>query len=126
MNTRTLVVSALASLVASGAALAQGNSYPDNYISPQALNSQTTRAEVKAQLLTAQADGTLQVAPLFDPQQVAHKSSLTRAQVLAELRRSQLIDGATFSDTDYPQQTAIVGQRSREDVRAATLAARAR
>jgi hypothetical protein len=128
MNTRTLIAAAFASvatLAASGAAVAQIDAYPENYTGPQVVKSETTRAEVKAQVLTAQANGTLQIQSLNYPRQMAQKSTLTRAEVTAELRRPQLDDAVIYGLAGYPYQSAFVSQRSRDDVRAETMTASA-
>lgn len=126
MNTRNLIVTALVALTASGAALAQIAAYPENYTGPEQVKSQVSRATVKAQVLTAQADGTLQIQPLNYPVQTALKSKLTRAEVTAELQDTRLDDAVIYGITSYPYQSGFVSQRSRADVRAETLTASAK
>ncbi len=126
MNTRNLIAAALVTFAASGAALAQIDAYPENYTGPEQVQSQTSRAAVKAQVLTAQANGSLQIQDLNYPVRVAPKSTLSRAEVRAELRRSQLDEAQIYGDTAYPYQSAFVSQRSRDEVRAETVAALAR
>jgi hypothetical protein len=128
MNTRTLIAAAFASVAAlatSGAAMAQIDAYPENGPGTQVMKSELTRAEVKAQVLMAQADGTLQIQDQNYPRQVAQKSTLTRAEVMAELRRPQLPDAVIYGDTAYPYESTFISQRTRDEVRAETFAASA-
>jgi hypothetical protein len=122
MNTRTLIAAAAFAFAATGTAMA--HEY-DDYIGYQPVQSQLTRAEVKAQVLSAQAAGTLQIESLNYPRQAAVKSERTRAEVMAELRASQLDDAVIYGTTGYPYQSAFVSQRSREEVRAETVTASA-
>jgi hypothetical protein len=134
MNTRTLIAAAFVAFAASGTAMAQLNAYPESFSATQPVKSEVSRAAVKAQVLAAQADGTLHIEPLNYPRQVAANSTLTRAAVTAELRaelaaeqRSPQVDSQTiYGIAAYPFTSDFVSQRSRQAVRAETLAALAR
>jgi hypothetical protein len=130
MNTRTLIAAAFVAFAASGTAMAQLDAYPESFNAHQPAASEVNRAAVKAQVLAAQADGTLQIEPLNYPRQVAANSTLTRAAVTAALsaeQRSPQLDSQTiYGIAGYPFTSDFVGQRSRQAVRAETLTALAR
>jgi hypothetical protein len=130
MNTRTLIAAAFITFAASGTAMAQLNAYPESFSATQPATSEVSRAAVQAQVLAAQADGTLQIEPLNYPRQVAINSTLTRAEVIAEvtadLRNRELDSRTVYGIAGYPFTSDFVSQRSRQAVRAETLAALAR
>ena len=134
MNTRTLIAAAFVAFAASGTAMAQLDAYPESFNATQPAASDVSRAAVKAQVLAAQADGTLQIESLNYPRQVAGNSTLTRAAVTAELsaeltaeqRSSQLDSQTIYGIAGYPFTSEFVSQRSLQAVRAETLTALAR
>ena len=81
MKTSTLVAALALSFVASGAALAAGEA---TYEKPQATSSQTSRADVVAQLNQARSNGTLIVTEADRQENTPFTSQRTRAEVRSE------------------------------------------
>lgn len=91
MNTKSLLIAALATVFA-GAALAEGKTFAELQQEAQLhAPSTTTRAAVLAELLQARAAGTLNVNPDRGPRVAAPSgaSALTRAEVQAQLAAAQ-------------------------------------
>jgi hypothetical protein len=124
MNTKSLIAAAALALVGS-AAFAQTN-YTEEAMFRAAPNSTLTRAEVRAEFLRARAADELPVSSDVAPVVVAkasQPSGLTRAQVIAELKKAQA-DGTDLHPTDYMLAVKAdpANGRTREAVRAEALA----
>ena len=81
MKTSTLVAALALSFVASGAALASGEA---TYEKPEVIKSQSSRADVVAQLNQARANGTLLVNEADRQENTPFASQRTRAEVRSE------------------------------------------
>lgn len=120
MNTKSLLIAALATAFA-GAALATSKSPADLQQEAQLrAPSVTTRAAVLAEVLRARANGTLNVHPDYGTQAVAGPSQLTRAVVLAQVAEARAA-GTLNVHPDYGNSAA----RTRAEVRAEVAAAMA-
>jgi hypothetical protein len=116
MNARTLIAAALFTAVAGSAYAQEGTQdFP-----PAHQLSSKSRAEVRAELLAAQRDGTLQHydAGEASPAPIA-ASTLTRAQVIAETREAVRL-GLVGADETGPR---IATPEQAELIRAAGLRA---
>lgn len=113
----TKLIAAAATLVITGTVFAQ--EYPQ---ADAGFVSTKSRAEVKADLLKARSDGSLQVAdssyPVINP--VLTKS---RGDVAAELAQAQQNGSLRLADHEYPVVQAGGTARTREAVRAELAAA---
>ena len=117
------VVAALSLLAAFSAHAEWG--VPDVNL-PQAFTSTTTRAQVKAELLQARADGSLRnlVAEYSLPPEALAPTQKTRAQVRAEVQADRAGHYADYVARTYPEgEVAVAGVRRAKDD-SAVLAAR--
>lgn len=128
MNTRKLFATsliALASVAASSAFAEDG--YDHNYpvIAATAGSSTVTRAQVRAELIQAEKDGSL-AAISDNDYPVLHSTgpAKTRAEVRAELIQAEK-DGslAEISNNNYPVLHSSGPSKTRDEVRAETAAA---
>ena len=124
MNTKSLLIAALATAFA-GAAFATSKTPADLQQEAQLhAPSVTTRAAVMAEVLKARANGTLNVHPDYGNQAVAAPSQLTRAEVMAQVIEARAA-GTLNVHPDYGNR-AILAQGSstlmRAEIRAATAA----
>ena len=116
MKTSSLIAAVALSFAASGAAWAQQATY--EY--PQSILEGKTRAEVRAELIAARADGSIKVwSTSYNPLAVA-KSQKSREQVQGERHSAQLSftgeDSGSFalsSQQPAAQAPAVMAQRTR-------------
>lgn len=104
MNSKIVIATTLIALAGAGSAFAQEGT--QDFPAAQALSSKT-RAEVKAELFTAQRSGAAYTYNEASPTPVP-VSTMTRTQVVAELREAQRL--------------GLVGASNEGDIRIATAA----
>ncbi len=116
MNSKIIIATTLIALVGAGSAFAQEGT--QDFPAAQFLSSQS-RADVKAELATAQRNGTAFTYTEASPAPVP-VSGLTRAQVVAELREAQRLGLVGISNEgDF----RIATQAEQASIRAAGLRA---
>ena len=116
MNSKIIIATTLIALVGAGSAFAQEGT--QDFPAAQFLSS-NSRADVKAELATAQRNGTLVTYTEASPAPVPG-SELTRTQVVAELREAQRLGLVGVSNEG---QYRIATQAEQESIRAAGLRA---
>jgi Domain of unknown function (DUF4148) len=116
MNSKIIIATTLIALVGAGSAFAQEGT--QDFPAAQFLSSQS-RADVKAELANAQRNGTLVTYTEASPTQVP-ASTLTRTQVVAELREAQRL-GLVGVSNEGDFRIATPAQQ--ESIRAAGLRA---
>ena len=127
MNTKPLFAIALVALLGANAASAQERvpaTWNDSYTPNVAVQiGGKTRAEVKAELATARANGELNTsADNYGPLPSTSVSTKTRAQVVAELSAARANGELQASaDNNYGPVDHFVSTRSRAEVRAEAL-----
>ena len=116
MNSKIIIATTLIALVGAGSAFAQEGT--QDFPAAQFLSSKS-RVEVKAELATAQRNGTLVTYTEASPAPVP-ASALTRTQVVAELREAQRLGLVGISNEgDF----RIATQAEQASIRAAGLRA---
>ncbi|MGI4847830.1 MAG: DUF4148 domain-containing protein [Janthinobacterium lividum] len=107
-----LTVAAAAAAVSAGSAFAQSKSVDQG--------QSVTRAQVRAEMIQAQKDGTATInqndAMIGQPNK-PFVSTKSRAEVKQELAASGSINHSDGNVEDYPYQRPFVSTRSRQDVR---------
>ena len=116
MNSKIIIATTLIALVGAGSAFAQEGT--QDFPAAQYLSSKS-RADVKAELATAQRNGTLVTYNEASPSQVP-ASTMTRTQVVAELREAQRLG---LVDTANEGDVRLATQAEQASIRAAGLRA---
>lgn len=126
MNRKNITIAVIAATLSLGAtasfAAENGNNYPD--IAPQGQQA-LTRAEVKAQLADARAQGLLPTNDENYPVLVASGPSKTRAEVKQELAQARSEGLIATNDVDYPVVASNAPSKSRDEVKQELAKARA-
>ena len=130
MNTKTLIAASILALIGSTAAVAQ-EAIPAtwaNEVTSQSVNTGKTRAEVRAELVAARANGEVDQPSDFYglADQSKFASSTTRAQVVAEYKKARAagqldLRGELYGT--YDPQSAFVSTKTRAEVKAEVLQA---
>lgn len=127
MNRKNIAIAMIAAAFSLGTAssfaagIDNGNNYPEIAVQGHA----KSRAEVRAELTQARAEGLIPQGDADYPVYVASGPGVSRADVRSELAQARADGQLAATDVDYPVLTAQGSTKTRAEVRAELAQARA-